>query len=85
MIDFRYHALSLVAVLVTLVLGLLLGVAIGDEGLVSSAEKRLRSDLEGDVREARADAQAYDPEARDRLRRLSEELTGLYAPNNASS
>ncbi len=29
-------------------------------------------------REARADRQAYDPEARDRLRRLSEELTGLH-------
>lgn len=28
-------------------------------------------------REARANKQAYDPEARDRLRRLSEELTGL--------
>ena len=28
-------------------------------------------------REARAEKQAYDPEARDRLRRLSEELTGL--------
>ena len=30
-------------------------------------------------REARADEQAYDPEARARLRRLSEELTGLRA------
>jgi hypothetical protein len=37
MFDFRYHALSLIAVLVALVLGLLLGVAIGDKGLVSSA------------------------------------------------
>jgi NAD(P)-dependent dehydrogenase (short-subunit alcohol dehydrogenase family) len=30
--------------------------------------------------EARAEKQAYDPEARDRLRRLSEELTGLRVP-----
>jgi len=30
-------------------------------------------------REARAEDQAYDPEARDRLRRLAEELTGLHA------
>jgi NAD(P)-dependent dehydrogenase (short-subunit alcohol dehydrogenase family) len=30
-------------------------------------------------REAHANKQAYDPEARDRLRRLSEELTGLRA------
>jgi NAD(P)-dependent dehydrogenase (short-subunit alcohol dehydrogenase family) len=31
-------------------------------------------------REARAEKQAYDPEARDRLRRLSEDLTGLRVP-----
>jgi len=39
MFDFRYHALSLVSVFLALVLGLLLGVAIGDRGLVSSAER----------------------------------------------
>jgi NAD(P)-dependent dehydrogenase (short-subunit alcohol dehydrogenase family) len=33
-------------------------------------------------REARADEQAYDPSARDRLRRLSEELTGLREPGD---
>ena len=36
-------------------------------------------------REARADEQAYDPEARARLRRLSEELTRLRAPGANSS
>jgi NAD(P)-dependent dehydrogenase (short-subunit alcohol dehydrogenase family) len=36
-------------------------------------------------REARADEQAYDPEARERLRRLSEELTGLRASGANSS
>ena len=36
-------------------------------------------------REARADEQAYDPEARTRLRRLSEELTGLRASGANSS
>ncbi len=45
MFDFRYHALSLTAVVVALVLGVLLGVAIGDRGLVSSGEKSIRSDL----------------------------------------
>ncbi len=35
--------------------------------------------------EARADEQAYDPEARARLRRLSEELTGLRASGVNSS
>jgi NAD(P)-dependent dehydrogenase (short-subunit alcohol dehydrogenase family) len=36
-------------------------------------------------REARADEQAYDPEARERLRRLSEKLTGLRASGANSS
>jgi len=36
-------------------------------------------------REARADEQAYDPEVRARLRRLSEELTGLRASGVNSS
>src|SRR2546426_4521498 len=56
MFDFRYHALSLAAVFIALMVGLLLGVAIGDKGLVSSAEKNLRSSLRKDVRAARADA-----------------------------
>jgi hypothetical protein len=56
MFDFRYHALSLAAVLIALVVGLLLGVAVGDQGLVSSAEHRLRTDLKGDVTKARADS-----------------------------
>jgi hypothetical protein len=61
MLNFRYHALSLVAVFLSLVIGLLLGVAIGDKGLVSSAEKDVRASLRDDVREAqgqRDDARA---------------------------
>src|SRR4051812_42078736 len=53
MFDFRYHALSLVAVFLALAIGLLLGVAIGDQGLVSSAERDIRSSLRRDVRNAR--------------------------------
>lgn len=82
MFDFRYHALSLTAVFVALALGLLLGVAIGDSGLVSSADRKLRNSLHADVRNAnnRADAakrelaraenfanQAYPLLTRDRL------------------
>jgi hypothetical protein len=52
MLNFRYHALSLVAVILALVIGLLLGVAIGDKGLVSSAEKDVRASLRSDVRNA---------------------------------
>lgn len=50
MFDFRYHAVSLVAVFIALAVGLLLGVAIGDSGLVSTAEKGLRNSLRGEVR-----------------------------------
>jgi len=59
--DFRYHALSLAAVFLALVVGLLLGVAIGDKELVSSAQRDLRSSLRADVRQAdqeRDEAQA---------------------------
>jgi hypothetical protein len=55
MLNFRYHALSLVAVFLSLVIGLLLGVAIGDKGLVSSAEQDVRASLRDDVREAQGE------------------------------
>ena len=55
MLNFRYHALSLVAVFLSLAIGLLLGVAIGDKGLVSSAEQDVRKSLRADVREAQAE------------------------------
>jgi hypothetical protein len=64
MLNFRYHALSLVAVFLALVIGLLLGVAIGDRGLVSSAEHDVRASLRKDVRKAQAERDA----ALDRLR-----------------
>ncbi len=53
MFDFRYHALSLTAVFIALAVGLLLGVAIGDSGLVSSAERNIRDSLKKDVADAR--------------------------------
>ena len=56
MFDVRYHVLTLVAVFLALVIGLLLGVAIGDQGLVSGAERELRADLREDVEAARAEA-----------------------------
>jgi Copper transport outer membrane protein, MctB len=46
MFDFRYHALSLAAVLMALVVGLLLGVAIGDSNLVSSAKRGIVRNLQ---------------------------------------
>jgi hypothetical protein len=54
--DFRYHALSLVAVFLALAVGLLLGTAIGDSGLVSSAKQDIEQSLRGDVKASRAQA-----------------------------
>jgi copper transport outer membrane protein MctB len=47
MFDFRYHALSLAAVLLALAIGVLLGVAIGDSNLVSSAKQGIVAGLRG--------------------------------------
>ncbi len=63
MFDFRYHALSLAAVIIALAVGLLLGVAIGDANLVSNAEKHIENSLRGEINRARGDA----AQARDQL------------------
>jgi Copper transport outer membrane protein, MctB len=56
MFDYRYHALSLAAVLFALTIGVLIGVAIGDSNLVSSAKdgivQNLRSEVSGSQHKA---------------------------------
>ena len=74
MFDFRYHALSLAAVFIALVVGLLLGVAIGDKELVSSAREELRDSLRADVRQA---AEERD-EAQRRAREQQEFAAAAY-------
>lgn len=66
MFDVRYHALSLAAIFIALVVGLLLGVAIGDKELVSSARNDVRDSLRRDVAEANS-------ERDDARRRVSEQ------------
>lgn len=56
MFDYRYHALSLAAVLFALALGVLIGVAIGDTNLVSSAKNGIVHNLEGELGESRTQA-----------------------------
>jgi hypothetical protein len=68
MLNFRYHALSLVAVFLALVIGLLLGVAIGDRGLISSAENDVRASLRHDVRKAQDERDAALGALRERQR-----------------
>src|SRR2546430_15073265 len=68
MFDFRYHALSLVAVFLALGIGILLGSTIGDN-LASQANKDLSSSLRGDLLKARQDARdaSSNVSQRDRL------------------
>jgi Copper transport outer membrane protein, MctB len=52
MFDYRYHALSLAAVLFALAVGVLIGVAIGDSNLVSSARDGIVRNLRSEVSES---------------------------------
>lgn len=49
MFDYRYHALSLAAVLFALAVGVVIGVAIGDSNLVSSAQNGIVRNLRSEV------------------------------------
>src|SRR5947208_11747407 len=55
MLDFRYHALSLVAVFLALGIGIVLGSSLGDT-VVSQANRDIASSLRGDLNSARNDA-----------------------------
>src|SRR6478752_5512001 len=76
MLDFRYHALSLVAVFLALAIGIVLGVTIGDS-LVSDAERSLRGNLRADVENAHADAAKARNELGGRDRMLDQLYPGL--------
>jgi len=55
--DYRYHALSLAAVLLALAVGVVIGVAIGDSNLVSSAKSGIVHDLSSEVQGAQRQAE----------------------------
>jgi hypothetical protein len=60
--DFRYHALSLAAVLLALAVGVVIGVAIGDSDLVSSAKSGIVHDLKEEVGQAQQHASKLNGE-----------------------
>jgi hypothetical protein len=74
MFDYRYHALSLAAVLFALALGVLLGVAIGDTNLVSSAKNGIVHNLNSELGEAH-DTAAH---LQERLSQEEQFANGLY-------
>jgi hypothetical protein len=67
-LDFRYHALSIVAVFLALGIGIVLGATLGDS-VVSQANKDVRSSLQGDLLNALARARKASDEValRDRF------------------
>src|SRR3954471_22042639 len=73
MLDFRYHALSLVAVFLALGIGLVIGATLGDS-VVSQANRDVRSSLRQTVIEARQDARA----ANDRVVQRDRALTAAF-------
>jgi hypothetical protein len=74
MFDYRYHALSLAAVLFALALGVLLGVAIGDSNLVSSAKNGIVDNLNSEIGQVRRQA----GQLQDRLTDEEAFANGLY-------
>src|SRR4051794_14627354 len=76
MLDFRYHALSLVAVFLALAIGIVLGVTIGDS-LVSDAQQSLQTGLRANVEDARTEARQQREAATARDRMLDQLYPGL--------
>ena len=74
MFDYRYHALSLAAVLLALAVGVLIGVAIGDSNLVSSAKNGIVANLNSEVSGTRRQAE----QLQDKLADEEAFANGLY-------
>jgi hypothetical protein len=74
MFDYRYHALSLAAVLLALAVGVVIGVAIGDSNLVSSAKSGIVHDLSSEL----SDAQRHSGELRAQLAGEESFTSDLY-------
>ena len=74
MFDYRYHALSLAAVLLALAVGLVIGIAIGDSSLVSSAKSGIVHDLSSEL----SSAHNQESELRQKVARAEAFSNDLY-------
>jgi hypothetical protein len=75
LLDFRYHALTLVAVFLALGIGIVLGSSLGDT-VVSQANKDIAASLRADLTKARADAR----NARAAVAQREHLIDGLFSP-----
>ena len=78
MLDFRYHALSLVAVFLALGIGIVLGSSLGDT-VVSQANRDIANSLRGDLANARRDASAAHSAVAQRERLLEAAFVRIAA------
>lgn len=78
MFDFRYHVVSLAAVFVSLVIGILVGVGLSGRGFVDDAERRNLTDRIAGLEQALADAQGRLDAAGARRRALDDYASATY-------
>jgi hypothetical protein len=76
MLDFRYHALSLVAVFLALGIGIVLGSSLGDT-VVSQANRDIANSLRGDLAKSRRDASGAHAAVGQRERALEAAFTRI--------
>jgi hypothetical protein len=72
--DYRYHALSLAAVLFALAIGVLIGVVIGDSNLVSSARDGIVQHLRSEVKDSQRNLEQLSTQLSERQAAVE----GLY-------
>ena len=84
MFDFRYHALSLVAVFLALGIGIVLGSSLGDS-VVSQANQDVRSSLRGDLVDARSAAAKANTEVSQRDKFINASFARIAASKLSGS
>lgn len=75
MIDFRYHAVSILGVFIALAVGIVLGSIVGGDGAVEKQQLKLIESIQKDINTLREQTNRQSKEL-DKLREISDQLTG---------